>query len=205
MLKNIVFDMGNVILDFDPRKMSSFFTNDEKAIDILCAELFSNKEWLALDKGVTDEETALKGICERVPEEYHGLCRDVLYNWYKYFLPIEGSYEVVKELKSRGVGAYMLTNAALSIHEYRKNSPAFDLMDDILISAEEKMLKPDKNIYLRLLEKFGLKAEECLFIDDSEANIRAAEELGFYGLVFDKRDPQSMIRRVDEIIASEQK
>ena len=62
MLKNIVFDMGNVILDFDPRKMSSFFTNDEKAIDILCAELFSNKEWLALDKGVTDEETALKGI-----------------------------------------------------------------------------------------------------------------------------------------------
>ena len=67
------------------------------------------------------------------------------------------------------------------------------------------MLKPDSEIYIRLLEKFGLKAEECLFIDDSEANIRAAEALGFYGLVFDKRDPQSMIRRVDEIIASEKK
>jgi len=204
MLKNIVFDMGNVILDFNTRKMAGYFTSDPEATDTVCRELFSNKEWLELDRGVTDEATALKGILGRVPAKYHELCRKILYGWYEYFLPIDGTYEQILKLKQRGFGLYTLTNAALSFRTYCKNSPAFELMDGILVSAEEHLMKPEPEIYLRLLDKFGLKAEECLFIDDYAPNVKGATDLGFYGYVF-RGDPQEIESAVNGIIANEQK
>ena len=203
MLKNIVFDMGNVILDFSPRRMTGYFTSDPEATDIICRELFSNKEWLELDRGVTDEETALCGILKRVPEKYHDLCRKIIYGWYEYFLPIEGTYEQIVKLKERGFGLYTLTNAALTFRTYCRNSPAFGLMDGILVSSEEKLMKPEPEIYIRLLEKFGLKACECLFIDDSAPNVKTAEDLGFYGHVFGG-DPAEIEEAVNEIVLREQ-
>ena len=192
--------MGGVVLDWTPRRIAGYFTSEKEAVDILCAELFSNKEWLELDRGVTDEETALKGICARVPEKYHALCRKVIYEWYNFFLPLPYTYEQVIELKKRGYSLYMLTNASVKVRVYQKNSPVFALMDGIVVSAEEHMLKPEEGIYLRLLEKYGLKAEECLFFDDVEVNVRAAEKLGFYGHVF-RGEPGEILKTVDGITA----
>lgn len=189
--------MGNVVLDYTPRKIASFFTKDPDELDFLCKEVFSNKEWISLDKGVISEEQAIESICARVPEKYHVLCRKVMAKWEDYFLPVEGSFEQMLLLKERGYRLYMLTNASLKIHKYRKNSLAFDLLDGMVVSSEVCMLKPDPAIYLYLLEKFGLKAEECLFFDDVAVNVEAAEKLGIHGHVFCK-EPDEIIKTVEE-------
>ena len=197
MIKNLIFDMGNVVLDYTPRRIASFFTSDPDELDFLCREVFSNKEWLSLDKGVMSEEQAIESIIARVPEKYHELCRKVMGGWEEFFLPVEGTYEQLLLLKERGYKLYMLTNASLKVYEYRKNSPAFDIMDGMFVSADVHLLKPDPAIYLRMLEKFGLEAEECLFFDDVEVNVEAARKLGIHGHVF-RKEPDEIIKTVEE-------
>ncbi len=191
--------MGNVVLDYTPRRIASFFTQDPEELDFLCSEVFSNKEWLLLDRGVITEEEAIESILSRTPVKYHELCKRVMGGWEDYFLPVDGTYEQLISLKERGFKLYMLTNASLKIHKYRQNSPAFDLMDGIVVSSEEHLLKPEPGIYLRLLEKFGLNADECLFFDDVEINVETAEKLGIHGHVF-KKEPDEIVKTVEEYI-----
>ncbi len=187
--------MGNVILDYKPEKMTRCYTDDEEAVKILTHELFSNKEWILLDEGLIDESQAYKGICKRIPERLYPLCAEILMTWHEHFLPIESTYPVVKELKDRGYKLYTLTNAAERFRVYYLNNPAFELMDGFVVSAEEKLLKPDRRIYQVLLDRYNLKAEECFFIDDSAANIEGAAKLGIRGLVFDG-DPTKILDAV---------
>lgn len=197
MIKNLIFDMGNVVLDYTPRRIASFFTSDPDELDFLCREVFSNKEWLSLDRGVMTEKEAIESILSRVPARYHELCKTVMNGWEDHFLPVEGTYEQILLLKKRGYKLYMLTNASLKVYKYKRNSPAFDLMDGMFVSADVHMLKPEPGIYLCMLEKFGLKAEECLFFDDVEVNVEAAQKLGIHGHVFTK-GPDEIIKTVEE-------
>ena len=192
MIKNIIFDMGNVILDYNPEQITRCFTDNDEDVKIFTTELFSNKEWVMLDQGLIDECQAFKGICERIPERLYPLCAEILMTWYKYFRAIDAMIPVVRELKERGYQLYMLTNAHLSFWKYHPNSPAFGLMDGFVVSSEEKILKPDERIYRILLERFGLKAEECFFTDDAPANIEGAAKVGIRGHIFDG-DPQKLL------------
>ena len=95
--------------------------------------------------------------------------------------PFEKIYGFVKELKSKGYGIYLLSNASSDFHERRKDIPALSLFDGVLISADYKLLKPEKEIYLELYKKFSLKPEECYFIDDMQKNIDGAKDTGMDG------------------------
>ena len=102
----------------------------------------------------------------------------------RLIIPVEGILELLQTLKKNGYRLYLLSNAAIRQHEYWARAEASKLMDGTLISADVKLLKPDPQIYQTFLKKFDLKAEECVFIDDTPINVEGALYENMAGIVF---------------------
>lgn len=190
MIKNIVFDMGKVLVDYDSLRVCRHYIHDEADCEAVCTAVFVSPEWVLLDMGVISEEQALSQMCGRLPARLHEAAALCMRDWHRYCMtPIAEMEPVVRELKARGFGIYLCSNASLRLPQcYRDVIPAIDCFDGVLFSAEEKLLKPQKEIYERLFQKFGLRAEECFFIDDLQANIDGARACGMDGYCFADRD-----------------
>ena len=145
--------------------------------------MFVSPEWVQLDMGVIPEEQALAQMCSRLPERLRQPAALCMENWHRYCMwPIEGAGDVVREYKEKGYGIYLCSNASLRLLDcYRQVIPAIDCFDGVLFSAEVKCMKPQKEMYLHLFERFGLRPEECYFIDDQPLNIEGARNCGMDG------------------------
>ena len=97
---------------------------------------------------------------------------------------IEGMYDLLNELKDKGHSLFGLTNWSYKVYDVIKKYPIFSLLDGMVISSEVHLLKPDVRIYQCLMGKYGLKAEECVFIDDRKENVEAARSIKMQGIVF---------------------
>lgn len=194
MIRNMVFDMGRVLLDYDPVGVCRHYTEDESAIGVIRKELFESEEWKLLDLGAIGEEEALRRVFERVPgEELRDLARKSLEHWHEFNLsPKPGMEELVRELKEKGFGIYLCSNASLRLRVFEWMIPGIEYFDGTLVSAEEGLVKPDPAIYRRLFETFSLKPEECFFIDDLPANIAGAEQCGMKGYCFADGDVERL-------------
>ena len=185
MIRNIVFDMGNVLLRFDPEY---FITRegiqDEEERKIIRNELFQSAEWALMDLGLLTEDTAEPRILARVPAYLHEKTVRLLRNWAFPREPIPGMEDLISRLKDAGYGIYLLSNASVAQHVYWPQQPISRLFDGKLISCDIKVVKPSREIYRQFTEKFGLKPEECVFIDDAPANIAGAIACGWQGIVF---------------------
>lgn len=181
MIKNIVFDMGNVLMDYCPPKFVAPYVADEGDRALILEQLFRGPEWLELDEGVIEHEEALERVLSRLPQQLHAQCRQVFEHWADHFEPVAGMAQVVEALNRVGYRLYLLTNASVRFRSYQARVPGIDLFEGVLVSAEERLLKPDPAIFDRLCAKFGLRAEECLFIDDSAANVEGAQRAGMAG------------------------
>lgn len=184
MIKNIVFDMGNVLMRFDQELFLRRLGVPDADACLLAREVFRSLEWARLDRGSMVEAEAVESICRRLPERLHGAAHQLVTAWDDPIVPVAGMYALVEELKQAGYGIYLLSNASLRQREYWPRVPGNRFFDGTLISAEEKLVKPQPEIYRRLLERFGLTAEECFFIDDAPANIEGAFYCGIPGAVF---------------------
>ena len=184
MIKNIVFDMGNVLLRFDPGLFMERIGVAEADRPLLMRDVFKSLEWAQMDRGTLTDEEAVVSMCSRIPARLHGAAEKLVTAWDRPILEIEGSFALVKELKELGYGVYLLSNASLRQHEYWPRLPASRFFDGTLISADVKIIKPQPEIYGLLYEKFSLLPEECFFIDDSNYNIEAALNSGMPGAVF---------------------
>ena len=184
MIKNIVFDMGNVLIRFDRKLFLDRLDVTEEDKDLLLKEVFAAIEWAQLDRGSKNEKEALESMCKRLPQRLHAAAETLTFRWNEPQVPIEGMYELVEELKNAGYGIYLLSNASLRQHEYWPRIEASRFFDGTLISADEGIVKPQPEIYRLILERFGLTAEECFFIDDVPANIEGALYCGIPGAVF---------------------
>jgi len=172
--------MGGVLIDYNPEKaLYSLF--DKEIADILLREIFRNPVWSDKDRGLIfpDEIMAMKK--NAIPPEIYDRVCEMVENFYPYMPPFEKMYDFIKQLKENGYGIYLLSNASSDFHERRNGIPALSLFDGVLISADYKLLKPEKEIYEALYEKFSLKPEECYFIDDVQANIDGARATGMDG------------------------
>lgn len=187
MIKNIVFDMGGVLIDYNPEK-TLYGLFDKETADVLLREIFRNKIWADKDRGIImpDEIMALKK--NSIPEAVYKKTYEMVENFYPYMPPFENMYGFVKELKDNGYGIYLLSNASSDFHERRKDIPALSLFDGVLISADHKLLKPEREIYEALYEKFSLNPDECFFIDDVQANIDGAKAAGMDGHCYSHGD-----------------
>lgn len=184
MTKNILFDMGQVLIRFDRDYFMTRLGVSAEDKSLLMREVFLSVEWVQMDRGALREEEAFRTIAGRLPERLHDAAQKLISMWDRPILEVEGMYDLVKELKELGYGIYLLSNASIRQHEYWPRIPASRFFDGKLISADHHVIKPQPEIYRLCLEKFGLKAEECFFIDDAPANIEGALCCGIPGVVF---------------------
>lgn len=185
MIRNIVFDMGQVLIRWRPEEILEHFdlTGEEKTM--LLQELFWSPEWTQQDRGILTEGEMIERVSARLPESIHAAVEEVIKAWHVWHLtPMPGMAELVRRLKAQGYGIYLLSNASTALRGYFPRIPGSECFDGLMVSAEEKLLKPQHEIYERLYERFDLVPEQCVFIDDSPANIEGAMLTGMQGIVF---------------------
>lgn len=184
MIRNIVFDMGNVIIRFDRDAFIDRFGVTEEERKILLREIFLSPEWVMMDRGTLTDEQAADILCPRVPEHLRDIARKLIGFWDRPILEIEGIEPLIEELKGKGYGIYLLSNASCRQPDYWQRVPASRFFDGTLISYSVKLVKPMPEIYEKFFETFSLDRRECFFIDDSPANIEASLYVGMPGAVF---------------------
>ena len=184
MIKNILFDMGNVLIRFEPKQYVKNAGLSESDQQLLLRELYGSIDWVRLDRGTITEEEVYAHACARLPAELHAAAEYIIYHWNEPIVPITGTADVVHELKARGYTLYLLSNAARRQHTYWHDIPGSECFSGTLISADVHLLKPEAAIYQALFDKFDLTAASCLFVDDFPSNIEAAENAGMQGIVF---------------------
>lgn len=190
-IKNIVFDMGQVLLHFTvERLLTRFF--DEGDHPLLRQIIFGSGDWRAIDEGTLTEEEALRRWQETAPERLREPLADMLAHWEEILTPVEGMADLVRSLKAAGYGCYLLSNTSLRFYRYWESVEALRLLDARFVSAEHRMLKPDPAIFRKMLADFGLCAEECYFIDDSEENTEAARSVGMTAFCFAAQDVEAL-------------
>lgn len=176
--------MGNVLLYFDQQRFLNRLDVTEAEKQQLMRRVFLSTEWVQMDRGTLDEPQAEARMCADLPQHLHEAVHALVSLWDEPILPIPGMYELVEELKANGYGVYLLSNASHRQHEYWQKVTVSPLFDGTIISADEGVLKPDCEYFLRSLKRFGLKANECFFVDDQPANVEGAAFCGIHGAVF---------------------
>ena len=185
MIRNIVFDMGNVVICFDPQHfMDRAGISSPEDRKILMNELFLSMEWACMDDGTMTEQTAEPIVLSRIPKRLHEKARELLYHWPDPAEQIPGIEDLIRRLKEAGYRIYLLSNASVMQHEYWPGFTASRYFDGKMISCDVKTVKPCHEIYRLFTDKFSLKPEECLFTDDSPANVAGAKACGWEGVVF---------------------
>ncbi len=194
MLKNIVFDFGNVIMNWNPDRLLEKYNLTSDQRELIKSKVFSSKEWLEIDAGLIDEDQATKIFMTRVPPKLRTKVKNIMQTWPSKVEFYEPVFEFMKELKKRGYHLYGLSNTGMRFANYVKNSKWDQNFEGYVFSAQEKIMKPDDRIYQLLLNRYNLHPNECLFVDDRQENIDAAKRNGMNGFTFD-------IKRLTELNA----
>lgn len=185
MLRNIIFDMGNVLIRYDPVYfIQRAGVEDPMDRALLLKEIFQNPDWAKLDSGEWTERDLLECACRRLPECLHGIAHYLVLHWDEPLIPIPGMKEFIAECRGAGLGIYLLSNASFRQSEYWKHVPGSEYFDGAMVSAYQGCVKPMPEIYARLLECFHLRAQECLFVDDVLENVLAAQSAGMQAFQF---------------------
>ena len=183
MIRNIIFDLGNVIINYNQEQIINNFTKKEEEIKYIYNEIFHAPEWELMDLGNITNDEAIEVINKRNEFKYQKLTDNFLHEWYKEQEINRDIVEIAKKLKRNGYKLFVLSNMANLTYEYFKKDEFFSLCTGIIISAHEHLIKPDEKVFRLLLDRYKLNAEECLFIDDdpSEQNYKTANKIGIQG------------------------
>ncbi len=183
-MKDIIFDLGGVLLDWNPRylykKIFSTETEMEWFLTNVCTSQWNTQQ----DAGRPFAE-GIKLLEEKFPE--YAFAINFYFTRWEEMLggPIEGTVDILRELKGRHRHLYALSNWSEETFPIaQKKYEFFKWFDGIVISGQEKLVKPDPRIFTRLLERYRLRAANCIFIDDNQANISKAADLGFETILF---------------------
>ena len=185
MVKNIIFDFGAVLVDWNPHYLfDGYFGDAAKAtwfLDNICTS-----EW---NRQFDGGKPFAEGIAE-LKAEFPEWSREIDVYWEQWPKmmgdAIPGMYGLVSELKAEGYGVYGLTNwSAETFYMIEKDYPVFALLDGKVVSGDVRLLKPDAAIFRCLLDKYGLNAEECVFIDDTMSNVEGARAAGLQAVRFE--------------------
>ena len=180
-IKNIVFDLGRVLIKFEPKEYIEENVPEEKREDFYNG-IFGSTEWLMLDRGTLSYEDAKKIFKERVPGADKQIDRLFDVDLFEILQPIEENVKLLSKLKEK-YNLYILSNFHQPAFEHIfKKYDFFRLFDGHTVSCYYYLLKPEKEIYETLIEKFNLIPEETVFIDDTKVNIDACEKEGIRGI-----------------------
>lgn len=184
MIKNIVLDMGNVLLDYNPQVPLDLFCGSEAEKEAIYRELFCGPEWVQGDLGNITNDERYESVRRRISSQMHPALKRCVYEWSICMKPVFGAREFCGWAKDNGYRLYVLSNASDEFYQYFPEFLPFDYFDGIVISSDLHMIKPDAGIYRHLLQTYDLIPEECLFIDDRAENVEGAKKEGMAGVVF---------------------
>ena len=183
MIKNIIFDLGNVIINYNQDNIINHFTDKPEEKEYIMEKIFKSPEWMKIDLGEISLDEAATLVNERENYKYKDLTNDFWINWFKTQPINEDTVNLARRLKEKGYNLFVLSNMGDACYEYFSTQDFFKLCNGIVISAKEHVKKPDERIFNTLLGRYNLIAEECLFIDDDDTNrsYETANRLGIQG------------------------
>ncbi len=188
MIKNIVFDIGNVLTDFCWEKFLQDKGFDEEMVARIANASVLCPLWGEFDRGSMSDEEIINAFIEKDPE-IEVQIRQAYENIHGMVTKREYAIPWIKELKEKGYQVFYLSNFAYK--SYVECNDALDFMpymDGGILSYRDKVVKPEPAIYKLFLERFGLRAEESVFLDDLQKNIDAAKALGMHGIQFKNKE-----------------
>ncbi len=178
-----LWDLGNVVVQWSPERIHAMLNLPATKLDILKTELFE-KLWLDLDRGITDEAA----VAAQLGAETDLSVEDVLQCFEtirESLVDFPESIDLIHQMKAAGIPMYVLSNMSTVNAAFLRQRSYFDLFDGIVISAHEKLMKPETELFQVVLDRYRLDAEKIVFMDDSLSNINAARSLGMQGVHFD--------------------
>lgn len=187
-IRNVIFDMGGVLLRWDPPNFVAQVVPDPAQQAIVRREIFEHPEWHEFDRGSITVDHAVERFGQRAglsPDQMRTLLRTAN----ESLTPIPGSIELLEDLAAAGLHLYLLSNMPVSTYEYlTKNHDFFRHFRELVISGAILMIKPEPAIYKHLVAKTGIVPAESVFVDDLLKNIVAARECGLHAIQFSSAD-----------------
>ncbi len=186
MIKNVVFDLGRVMVQFESEYMVDKYAENAEDAKMLETIITDRNCWDKLDLGTITDEEVVAYFKERLPERLWKTMEEIYYNWVYNIPEIEGMSDVVKMVKNEyGKHIFLLSNISTYFAEHAHEVPCTLLFEKCIYSAVYGVVKPDRAIFEILCEECGILPEETLFIDDSPKNIEGAQAFGITGYLFD--------------------
>jgi 2-haloacid dehalogenase len=196
-ITTVVFDIGGVLLEWDPRNLYGRLFDDEAEMERFLREVCTPDWHAAHDRGVPAEESCAR-LAAAHPDQ-----SELIFAWARrseemIVGPIEGTVEILRELKQTGVACYALTNMEAETYPQRlRRYPFMSWFEGTVVSSSEGVIKPDAAIFRRLLTRFGLDPHATVMIDDSAQNLATAASLGMTPIEF--RGPERLRERLVEL------
>ena len=187
-ITTVIFDIGNVLAAFCWQKHFHNICPDEESFQRLAKATVMDDAWNQFDKGVLSEEELLQIFISNDPE-IEELTRKMFINVSDTIEVFDYTHAWIRELKQKGYRVLILSN--FSEKAYRECGEKMSFVeeaDGAIISYKEKMIKPDREIYELIIDRYSLIPEECVFLDDRADNIEAARQMGMHGIVFTTRE-----------------
>lgn len=200
MLRNIIFDIGNVLIDYRWYELAMDFGLSKEEAKRVGAEIFHNPHWDILDLGTIDMEIIIEAYTKMYPEDAEAI---------RYFLTHGEDLHIVREdvwdkvflLKERGYKIYLLSNYPEDLFKkHIEGTRLMEVVDGYAVSSKIHHMKPHREIYDYLLNTYELKAEECIFFDDREENTEAARKLGIEAMTV--KEKEGLIKKIDKILTN---
>ena len=181
MIKNLVFDLGNVLIEWNSEKILTYFEPEKERRQVLRQAIFESGVWHQTDKG----ELSLKEACEEVLTQldasYHSAIKNIFYHWYEVVYVYSDLQERIRLWVAQDYRIYILSTTCEIFYHIEKAGllPIYPLLSGYILSSEVGVVKPEAEIYQKLLKKYNLNPVESVFIDDIQANLDTAAEMGF--------------------------
>ncbi len=183
MIKNVVFDLGGVVVDWSPERLLTTYPGDKELPVALFKKGFFQLYWSEFDRGTITQAEMVIAMSDFAGRTY-AECWDFV-EFIKHTLDnLPATCELIEELAGRGYRLFCLSNMSVEYYDYLKDRKVFSFFEGRIISALEHTIKPEKEIYQILFDRHCLIPEETLFVDDLIANIEAARALGIQTVHF---------------------
>ena len=181
MIKNLVFDLGNVLIEWNSEKILTSFEPEKERRQLLIQVIFESGIWHQTDKGELSLKEACDEVLAQLDDSYHPAVQNIFYNWYEVVEVYTGLQEQIRLWAEQGYRIYILSTTCEIFYRIEKAGllAVFPLLSGYILSSEVGVVKPEPEIYQKLLKKYGIDPTESIFIDDIQANLDTAAELGF--------------------------
>ena len=205
MIKNLVFDLGNVLIEWNSEKILTYFEPEKERRQVLRQAIFESGVWHQTDKG----ELSLKEACEEVLTQldasYHSAIKNIFYHWYEVVYVYSDLQERIRLWVAQDYRIYILSTTCEIFYHIEKAGllPLYPLLSGYILSSEVGVVKPEAEIYQKLFKKYNLDPVESVFIDDIQANLDTAAELGFETIL--STSETENIRAMETLLAAKGK